>query len=288
MSQDTFARVEKKYVISREQYEWIRQFLAEYTVEDEYGQSTIRNVYYDTPGEEMIRHSIQKPEFKEKVRVRGYGKIGRNDDVFVELKRKYRGIVYKRRVSMPLSEAERFLARRGGQEWKKNHTFSSRKENQSPMTGKGDRSQREEGSRSEAVRKVFLPQKERPSQEEGDFVHRQILRELEYTRDRYDLRPNMYIAYDRVALYGKEDRSLRLTFDQRIRNRRQGLTLDGEEPENLYFEQGEVVMEIKCGSAYPLWLCRMLGEQKIYPTSFSKYGAFYMKERNQQYDGKCD
>ena len=49
----------------------------------------------------------------------------------------------------------------------------------------------------------------------------------------------MYIAYDRVALYGKEDRSLRLTFDQRIRNRRRGLTLDGEEPENLYFEQGE-------------------------------------------------
>ena len=46
-------------------------------------------------------------------------------------------------------------------------------------------------------------------------MHRQILRELEYTRDRYDLRPNMYIAYDRVALYGKEDRSLRLTFDQK-------------------------------------------------------------------------
>ena len=44
----------------------------------------------------------------------------------------------------------------------------------------------------------------------------------------------------------------------------------------------------KCGSAYPLWLCRMLGGQKIYPTSFSKYGAFYKKERNQQYDGKCD
>ena len=138
------------------------------------------------------------------------------------------------------------------------------------------------------VRKVFQPQKERPNQEEGDFVHRQILRELEYTRDRYDLRPNMYIAYDRVALYGKEDRSLRLTFDQRIRNRRRGLTLDGEEPENLYFEHGEVVMEIKCGSAYPLWLCRMLGGQKICPTSFSKYGAFYTKERNQQYDGKCD
>lgn len=273
MSQDTFARVEKKYVISREQYEWIRQFLAEYTVEDEYGQSTIRNVYYDTPGEEMIRHSIQKPEFKEKVRVRGYGKIGRNDDVFVELKRKYRGIVYKRRVSMPLSEAEKFLARRGSR---------------NSVEGKDVCCQREKGSRSETVRKVFLPQKERPNQEEGDFVHRQILRELEYTRDQYDLRPNMYIAYDRVALYGKEDRSLRLTFDQRIRNRRRGLTLDGEEPENLYFEHGEVVMEIKCGSAYPLWLCRMLGRQEIYPTSFSKYGAFYTKERNQQYDGKCD
>lgn len=221
MSQETFARVEKKYVISREQYEWIRQFLAEYTVEDEYGQSTIRNVYYDTPGEEMIRHSIQKPEFKEKVRVRGYGKIGRNDNVFVELKRKYQGIVYKRRVSMPLSEAEKFLARR--RSW-------------NSAEGKDVCCQGEKGSQSEMVRKVFLPQKERPNQEEGDFVHRQILRE----------------------------------------------------PENLYFEQGEVVMEIKCGSAYPLWLCRMLGGQKIYPTSFSKYGAFYKKERNQQYDGKCD
>ena len=68
------------------------------------------------------------------------------------------------------------------------------------------------------------------------------------------MRPNMYIAYDRVALYGKEDRSLRVTFDQRIRNRRRGLTLDGEEPENLYFEHGEVVMEIKwqCISAVAL------------------------------------
>lgn len=154
MSQETFARVEKKYVISREQYEWIRQFLAEYTVEDEYGQSTIRNVYYDTPGEEMIRHSIQKPEFKEKVRVRGYGKIGRNDDVFVELKRKYQGIVYKRRVSMPLSEAEKFLARR--RSW-------------NSAEGKDVCCQGEKESQSEMVRKVFLPQKERPNQEEGVF-----------------------------------------------------------------------------------------------------------------------
>lgn len=154
MSQETFARVEKKYVISREQYEWIRQFLAEYTVEDEYGQSTIRNVYYDTPGEEMIRHSIQKPEFKEKVRVRGYGKIGRNDNVFVELKRKYQGIVYKRRVSMPLSEAEKFLARR--RSW-------------NSAEGKDVCCQGEKESQSEMVRKVFLPQKERPNQEEGVF-----------------------------------------------------------------------------------------------------------------------
>lgn len=154
MSQETFARVEKKYVISREQYEWIRQFLAEYTVEDEYGQSTIRNVYYDTPGEEMIRHSIQKPEFKEKVRVRGYGKIGRNDNVFVELKRKYQGIVYKRRVSMPLSEAEKFLARR--RSW-------------NSAEGKDVCCQGEKESQSEMVRKVFLPQKERPNQEEGEL-----------------------------------------------------------------------------------------------------------------------
>ena len=78
MSQETFARVEKKYVISREQYEWIRQFLAEYTVEDEYGQSTIRNVYYDTPGEED--HSVIPSRSRSLRRKCASGDMGKSDE----------------------------------------------------------------------------------------------------------------------------------------------------------------------------------------------------------------
>lgn len=65
---------------------------------DRYGTQTIRSVYYDTPGWELITRSLQHPKYKEKLRVRGYGESGSNTMFFAEIKKKYKGIVYKRRI----------------------------------------------------------------------------------------------------------------------------------------------------------------------------------------------
>ena len=71
---------------------------------DQYGRTTIRNIYFDTDNYRLIRHSIEKPAYKEKLRLRSYKKANPSSTVFVELKKKYDSVVYKRRVS--LSEAE--------------------------------------------------------------------------------------------------------------------------------------------------------------------------------------
>ncbi len=77
--------------------------------EDEYGVSTINNVYFDTPSYLLIRNSIEKTGFKEKLRVRSYGATTKDSKVFIEMKRKYNGLVYKRRLSVGYEEGYNFL-----------------------------------------------------------------------------------------------------------------------------------------------------------------------------------
>ena len=49
----------------------------------------IYNIYYDTDNSDVIRHSISKPYYKEKLRLRSYYiPNNSNDKVFLELKRK--------------------------------------------------------------------------------------------------------------------------------------------------------------------------------------------------------
>ena len=101
-----FQRIEKKYVLSREQYEELLVRIDPYMAMDEYGLSKICNIYFDTETDELVRASNEKPPFKEKLRLRSYGIPKREDTVFLEIKRKYGGIVYKRRISLQLCEAE--------------------------------------------------------------------------------------------------------------------------------------------------------------------------------------
>ena len=107
--QGVFKRYEQKYLISETQYNALMLFLQDKTVPDQYGRSTICNIYFDTPDYRLIRASIAKPVYKEKLRLRSYGVPGYDDTVFVELKKKYKGVVYKRRVPMTLQEAEGYL-----------------------------------------------------------------------------------------------------------------------------------------------------------------------------------
>lgn len=109
MAQEIFRRVEKKYMLNREQYNRLMEELSRWMDADDYGQHRISNIYFDTPDYKLIRESIEKPVYKEKVRMRGYGTLTDDSTVFLELKKKFDGIVYKRRVSMKLSDAKAYL-----------------------------------------------------------------------------------------------------------------------------------------------------------------------------------
>ncbi|XCP85675.1 polyphosphate polymerase domain-containing protein [Roseburia hominis] len=110
-NQSVFERVEKKYRMNRKQYEAFLNAAEGKIHADKYGLHTIRNIYYDTQDYELIRSSIEKPKYKEKFRLRGYGEIRENSPVFLEIKKKYNGVVYKRRTELPFGEAKAYLER---------------------------------------------------------------------------------------------------------------------------------------------------------------------------------
>ncbi len=116
VAQEIFKRVEEKYVLSRAQYVRLMGRLEDRIALDPYGRHTIRNIYFDTPDFRLIRASIDATVYKEKLRLRAYGRVGDDDMVFLELKKKYKGIVYKRRAAMTLSEAGDRLAGRGARD----------------------------------------------------------------------------------------------------------------------------------------------------------------------------
>ncbi len=219
--QSCFKRYEKKYLLTTEQYEAMRAGMAAHVVPDEYGSYSIGNVYYDTPDYRLIRASLEKPVYKEKLRVRSYGVPGNHDKVFVELKKKYDGVVYKRRIVMEAREAVRYLdGARGG-----------------------------DGS--------------------------QISREIDWFMGFYAPEPKVYIAYDREAYAGAEDKELRVTFDTGLRARGTDVDLRSGDHGAPLLAEGLVLMEVKIPGTAPLWMARLLSELEIFPTSFSKYGAYY-------------
>ena len=108
--QNTFKRYELKYMLTKQQQDAIIQEMKPYMALDQYGRVIIRNLYFDTENYRLIRHSMEKPVYKEKLRIRGYSQVADDGDVFVELKKKFNGIVYKRRLAMPQNEALCWLA----------------------------------------------------------------------------------------------------------------------------------------------------------------------------------
>ena len=105
----SFQRYEKKYLLDEEQYEKFSSALSGHMKADAFAHSTVCNVYYDTPDFSLVRASLDKPIYKEKLRVRSYGVPGRDGQVFLEIKKKYDGIVYKRRTAMTDAEAANYL-----------------------------------------------------------------------------------------------------------------------------------------------------------------------------------
>ncbi len=104
-----FRRIEKKYLINETECEQVLSQIARHLYPDPYGKSTICSLYLDTPSFLLIRNSIDARTYKEKIRLRSYGTPSDGDRVFLELKKKYKGVVYKRRIVLPLADAMDYI-----------------------------------------------------------------------------------------------------------------------------------------------------------------------------------
>ena len=246
-----FKRVEKKYLLSGEKYAQLMTALADYITPDEYPHSTICSMYYDTPDFKLIRASIEKPLYREKLRVRSYGVPKADSKVFVEVKKKYDGVVYKRRLKMELGELEAYL--------------NERKEPKHFL---------EKITNSRAPGAPAAAQ----SAEEA-FTDRQIYNEVNYFLDHYgNLRPMMFLSYERDAFFAKDDRDLRITFDSDITYRREDLRLEDGVFGKKLIKPDQHLMEIKVPGAMPLWLAHILDRLEIRSSAFTKYGNAYKQE----------
>lgn len=225
MDINVFKRVEKKYVLSEDLYQKLFEKINNYITVDTYDFSTICNIYFDTDDYLLVNRSIEKPIYKEKVRLRSYDVPKKNSKVFLEIKKKYKGVVGKRRVSAPLKEF---------------YTYFD--------TGK-------------------YPN-----------VDTQIMNEINYCFKFYNLKPKVFLAYDRYSYKGKDDSNFRITFDKNIRSRTDNLYLEKGDNGMLLLDKNCYIMEVKTLGAYPLWFAQILSELNIYPTSFSKYGNVYKKQ----------
>lgn len=109
--QNTFARYEYKYLLTGEQVAALRQKMEAFMCPDAFGRSTICNLYFDTPNFLLIRRSIENNVYKEKIRLRTYGVANAQTPAFIELKKKYQHVVYKRRICASYGEALQYLCR---------------------------------------------------------------------------------------------------------------------------------------------------------------------------------
>lgn len=105
-----FRRKEQKYLLDEKQTAAFLTAMEENMEPDTYATSDIRNIYYDTPDYRLIRRSLEKPVYKEKLRLRAYGPATPETKVFLEMKKKYQGVVYKRRIRLKLRKAVAYMA----------------------------------------------------------------------------------------------------------------------------------------------------------------------------------
>ena len=224
--QTVFKRYELKYIITGEQKEKILHAMNKYMKRDKYGRTVIRNIYFDTDDFILARHSIAKPDFKEKMRIRSYGRASADSTVFVELKRKFDHVVYKRRIPMSESDAMKWTA----------------------------------GVSAESDEKS------------------QIQREIDYFLSYYgNLHPVAFLSYEREAykMLPQYDSDFRVTFDENLLFRESDISLNSEVYGKPVLREGKILMELKCSGGIPMWMTKVLSEEHVYKTSFSKYGTAY-------------
>ncbi len=232
---NVFKRVEMKYLLEKEEMDALMEYMRDKMCPDPHGDATIRNIYYDTDSFLLVRRSIEKPAYKEKLRVRSYTASSMEDPVFVELKKKCKKVVYKRRIHIPQEQAIRFLA---GEDLTQDELSDSR--------GKSKPADAQIAREIKYFRNMYKT-----------------------------LKPVVYLSYDRQAYYGKDDDSFRMTFDTNICYRKERLNLSEEPGGISLIDPGQALLEVKISGGMPMWLSAYLSDKKLFKASFSKYGAAY-------------
>lgn len=223
--QTVFKRYEMKYMMTTQQKRKVLEAMFPYMKLDNYGHTTIRNIYFDTDNYRLVRRSIEKPVYKEKLRIRSYDQAKPQDKVFIELKKKYDDVVYKRREALTQLETLEWL-----------------------------------------VRRTPFPKAT------------QIGNEIDYFFKFYQtLKPKVFLSYEREAFYSLDGSDFRVTFDENILARQEELSLSRDVWGERLIGENQVLMEIKTSGGIPLWMTKVLTQERIYKTSFSKYGTAYEK-----------
>ena len=112
MKGNKFERVEQKYLLNQDEYDHIQTLIKKYFDKDRYYQSKIYNIYFDNDNNDLLIDSLEKPIFKKKIRLRSYDGINKNDNLYFEIKEKYKGIVYKRRIKLTVNEYNKYINER--------------------------------------------------------------------------------------------------------------------------------------------------------------------------------
>ena len=232
MDEKIFDRIEKKYLIDARTKKKILSAIQDRIKKDDYFESEIFNIYFDTDNFDLIIKSIDNPNFKEKLRARAYGGY---DKVFLEIKTKMRGkgdaAGHKRRVLITHQDYKKLV--------------------------RGEKTVTELSNDS------------------------QIAKEVDYLISYFKLKPQILLYYNRESYKGENN--LRITFDKKLSYRDDNLDFKRKASDKRYFnDKKNIIMEIKVQNAMPLWLVKVLSENKIYPERFSKIGKIYEKIRKEQ------
>jgi hypothetical protein len=241
MSLNTFNRVEMKYVINETQYRNLKTYLThcEDLIESTilYDEYKVVNIYYDTKTNVLIKKSVSKPKFKQKLRLRAYVDKNGKLKLFLELKKKINGYVNKRRTEISYEDLEEIIH---------NHSIPDLKQ----------------------------------------YHNNQILKEIVFFSKQYNLQESMYISYDREVYIVPNQNSLRITVDHDVRSSVDDISILDNHKRKYAFSENLYILEIKTNTNYPFWLTELLNKNRIYSTSFSKYGSIYYETTRK--NGKDD
>lgn len=248
MDDKKIERIEEKYLITKDEKAALMRAIRDKLKRDKYYKEEVLSLYFDTPNFDLAIKSIDRPDFREKVRVRAYNVPKKSTPVFFEVKTKLargkRKIGNKRRLVIKLGDFYKYL------------------------------------NKGEDLVKMI------EKYTGGDWQQCQVAREMDYLMKFYRLEPKVVIAANRTAFAAKSDAEFRLTFDESLRFRETELKLEKGSGGEKYFpavgqKDRAIIMEVKTMRAMPPWFVDELSRRKIYPVRFSKYGKIYqlMQER---------